>query len=278
MGFQDRARRVAVDALGRATVVGYADSADFPTTPGAWDRVHEDQFDAFVLRLNAVGSDLDYSTFLGTAGGEFAEALVLAPSGAAIVGGYLGGSTQFPTTPGAYDTVYEQQGLVGFITRFTPDGSALEWSTLLCFGGTEVFGLAIDANQDVLVTGRAGNEVVFPTTAGAWVNYVDSTQNTFVCSLSADGSTLQWSSLFGCNGADRPFDVAVIPGGSVVVAGMALNFSTFPVTPGVVQAHAIPNFSAANAFVVRLRPDGSGPVYSTLLGLGFDGATDPCAG
>lgn len=271
-GFQDRGRRVAVDALGRATVAGYADSVDFPTTPGAWDRVKDGPFDAFVLRLNADGSDLEYSSFLGAAGGELAEALVLAPNGSAIVGGYTGGSTQFPTTPGAYDTVYELQGQVGFITRFTPDGSGLEWSTLLGLGGTDVLGLALDANQDVVATGRAGNEVVFPTSPGAWVSYVDATENTFVCRLSADGSTLLWSSLFGGNGADRPFDVAVIPGGGVVVAGTAQNFSTFPTTAGVVQSQAIPSFSTANAFVVRLLPDGSAPVYSTLLGLGFDGA------
>jgi hypothetical protein len=271
-GFQDRGTRVAVDAWGRSTVAGYADSTNFPTTPGAWDRVKEGQFDAFVLRLNADASDLEFSTYLGTGGGDFAEALVLAPNGAAIVGGYTGGSTEFPTTPGAHDTVYEIQHEVGFITRFTPDGSALDWSTLMGLAATKVTGLAIDLDEEVVATGISVSPAVIPTTPGAWVSFVEATENAFACRLSADGSTLRWCSLFGGDGADRPFDVSVLPGGGVVVAGTVQNFATFPTTAGVVQEHAIPSFSAATAFTVRLRPDGSAPVYSTLLGLGFDGA------
>lgn len=274
--FQDRGRCVAVDALGRATVAGYADSADFPTTPMAWDRVKEGGFDAFVLRLNASGSDLEYSTFLGTGNSDHIEAMVLAPNGAAIVGGYTGGSTSFPTTPEAFDTVYEIADDVGFITRFTPDGSSLEWSTLLGWASTYVYGLAIAANEDVIAVGSSVNVVSFPATAGAWIEFPpfppSSTQNVFVARFSANGSTLQWGALFGGTGNDRPYDVSLLPSGDVVVAGTSQMLTSFPTTPGVIQENPIPNPCSATAFVTRLRADGSAPVYSTLLGIGFDGA------
>ena len=57
---------LAVDAAGRATVTGFTHSSDFPTTPGAFDTSYNgDTDDAFVVRLNAAGSALDYATFLG---------------------------------------------------------------------------------------------------------------------------------------------------------------------------------------------------------------------
>jgi Beta-propeller repeat len=62
----DEGRGIAVDGDGRAYVTGETLSADFPTTPGAFDRTFNGGFlDAFVTKLNASGSALAYSTFLG---------------------------------------------------------------------------------------------------------------------------------------------------------------------------------------------------------------------
>ena len=52
------------DGSGRAYVTG-TNSADFPTTSGAFDRTFNGATDAFVTKLNASGSALAYSTFLG---------------------------------------------------------------------------------------------------------------------------------------------------------------------------------------------------------------------
>ena len=62
----DRGEDIAVDGRGRAYVTGLTDSADYPTTPGAFDSTFNGGFrDAFVTKLNASGSALAYSTFLG---------------------------------------------------------------------------------------------------------------------------------------------------------------------------------------------------------------------
>jgi hypothetical protein len=59
---------------GRAYVTGFTNSTNYPTTPGAFDRTFDGDVDAFVTKLNASGSALVYSTFLGGTGSEAARA------------------------------------------------------------------------------------------------------------------------------------------------------------------------------------------------------------
>ena len=77
---------VAVDAAGNATVGGGTRSADFPTTPGAFDTTHnggafEERFDLFVTRLNPAGSGLVYSTFIGGSNSDFSDDFALDAAG-----------------------------------------------------------------------------------------------------------------------------------------------------------------------------------------------------
>ena len=91
---------------GRAYVTGRTTSADFPTTPGAFDtHLQRRLSDAFVTKLNASGSALAYSTFLG--GTEVDEGRGIAVDGRGRA--YVTGSTRsadYPTTPGAFDTTF----------------------------------------------------------------------------------------------------------------------------------------------------------------------------
>jgi hypothetical protein len=110
-------------------VTGSAGSSNFPTTPGAFDTSFNGGSDAFVTKLNADGSALVYSTFLGTPG--FDEGLGIAVDSAGV--GYVTGLTSaasFPTTPGAFDTTLDGEGDT-FVTKFDPAGSALIYSTFL---------------------------------------------------------------------------------------------------------------------------------------------------
>src|SRR5206468_909996 len=85
---------VAVDSAGNAYVAGSTRSADFPTAPGAFDPIHnpgafDTLFDVFVTKLNATGSALVYSTFLGGSNNDFGDALAIDAAGNA----YLSGGT-----------------------------------------------------------------------------------------------------------------------------------------------------------------------------------------
>ena len=100
-----------MDASGNAYVVGGTCSADFPTTLGAFQTksaggtCNGGSVDAFITKLNATGSVLAYSTYLGGSSTDGAESVAVDGAGDAYVTGFTC-SSDFPTTPGAFQTVY----------------------------------------------------------------------------------------------------------------------------------------------------------------------------
>ena len=105
----DVAYSIAVDGTGYAYVTGYTMSSDFPTTSGAFDTTYHGGIagnDVFVTKLNPDGSaPLVYSTFLGGSHDEEARGIAVDGTGSAFVTGETL-STDFPTTPGAFDTTH----------------------------------------------------------------------------------------------------------------------------------------------------------------------------
>ena len=94
---------IALDASGNAYVTGVTASTNFPTTPGAFQTTNGGGSDAFVTKLNPTGSALVYSTYLGGNSNDPGGGIAVDASGNAYVTGYTS-STNFPTTPGAYQT------------------------------------------------------------------------------------------------------------------------------------------------------------------------------
>ncbi len=148
---------IAVDAAGNAYVTGTTKSTNFPTTGGAFDRSLNtpgncprcgiDNTDGFVFKLNAAGSRLTYSTYLG-GGADIDSPRGIAVNGAgnAFVVGETP-SSDFPTTAGAFDRTRSGQ-IDMFVTKLNPAGSALAYSTFL--GGAQV-----DNGQAVAVDSAA---------------------------------------------------------------------------------------------------------------------------
>ncbi|HBY97142.1 MAG TPA: hypothetical protein DEP84_24895, partial [Chloroflexi bacterium] len=94
----DSGQGIAVDGAGAAYITGETGSADFPTTPSAFDPSFNGGWDAFVAKLNAGGTTLHYATFLGGGGGDKGHAIAVDGAGGAYVTGWTT-STDFPTTP-----------------------------------------------------------------------------------------------------------------------------------------------------------------------------------
>ena len=86
-------------------MTGYTDSADFPTTAGAFDTTFNGGADAFVTKLDASGAALGYSTYLGGSGDDYGYGIAVDGAGSAYVTGYTD-SANFPTTAGAFDTTF----------------------------------------------------------------------------------------------------------------------------------------------------------------------------
>jgi hypothetical protein len=113
---EDVGEGIAVDASGNAYVTGVTDSTEFPTTPNAFDTTFNGVQDAFVTKLNPTGSALVYSTYLGGSGNDLGLGIAVDASSNAYVTG-ITGSTNFPTTPGAFDITFNGS-FDAFVSKF----------------------------------------------------------------------------------------------------------------------------------------------------------------
>jgi hypothetical protein len=91
---------IAADDSGRAWVVGFTDSPDFPVTPGSFDEVHGGGRDIFVCALDSSGEELVYSSYIGGMESDYAWDLALGPERRVYCAGYSR-SQDFPVTAGA---------------------------------------------------------------------------------------------------------------------------------------------------------------------------------
>ncbi|MBM3493786.1 MAG: hypothetical protein FJX72_05610 [Armatimonadetes bacterium] len=255
---------IAVDPTGALYVVGYTHSADFPTTAGAYDRtINGSDSDAMVLKLDATGSALIYSTYLGGSKGAIASGVAVDSTGAAYVAG-ITWSTDFPTTAGAFDRTYNGGFQDVFVTKLNADGSSLVYSTYI--GGANddnCYGIAIDASGAAYVAGETSSSD-YPTTAGAYDRtYNGGDRDAFITKLDATGSALVYSTFMGGAGSDGDTDLTLDHTGAVYLVGNTTS-ADYPTTPGAYCT----TFSGGyyDVFVTKLSPDGSAVVFSTFLG------------
>jgi hypothetical protein len=291
---QDYVVAIAVDAAGAVYVTGLTWSQNFPLTPGAYEAVNEASSTnsvstAFVSKLNASGTALDYSTYIGGDAiantqfgqGDYGHAIAVDASGDAYIAGWTY-SSNFPTTTGAYQTVNKaaaNSAATGFVTKLNSSGTALVYSTYV--GGSsydEPLSLALDAGGDVFISGSTQSSD-YPTTSGAFqtVNksYSQGAWNMFVTKLNPTGSGLAYSTYLGGSGElESDIDglyvilgVAVDASGNAYVAGHSRS-TDYPVTASTACQAA--NNAAANGGTnitfTELNPTGTALVYSTYLG------------
>ncbi len=259
----DDATGLAVDASGAAYAIGNTASADFPTTPGAFDGSLTGDSDMFVMKLNAAGNSLTYSTYLGgSVFFEFGNAIALDTSGAVYVTGRTA-SADFPTTPGAFDTSLSDLSFDVFVTKLNVAGSGLVYSTFLGSSTDfeEGFGIAVDGSGAAYVTGNT-NSPDFPTTAGAFDTTSNGGTDAFVTKLNAAGSALTYSTFLGGSASDLGLDIVVDGPGLAYVTGQTSS-ANYPTTPG---AYATSINGDGDAFVTKLNVAGTALAYSTFLG------------
>jgi len=257
--YQNGGISIAVDSSGDAYVTGYTDSPDFPVTSGALQTTYGGgsggfgDGDAFVSKLNSTGTALIYSTYLGGSDGDEVFSIALDSSGDAYVTGYTD-SPDFPTTPGAFQTIYDGGVSDGFVAEVNTVGSALIYSTFLL--GSTPAGIATDNMGSAYVTGIAGPGL--PVTSGA---YQTTCCGAFVTKFNPLGTALVYSTYIGGN--DSGTGIAVDAAGYAYVTG-GTNSTDFPTTPGAFQT--IYGGGSSDAFVFKLNQSGSALVYSTYLG------------
>jgi hypothetical protein len=270
----DEVAGLAVDGSGNCFLTGSTNSPDFPTTAGARNDLSKlnDLYSTakiFVLKVNASGTALIYSSVFGGSGADQATALTVDQSGAVYVAGGTT-SADFPVTSGAYRAASQpsEANRKGFVAKFSTDGSVVQFATYVGGSASEqTSSIALGSDGKIYVTGLTTSPD-FPVTPGAYFAPVSGGANAvFVARFVAGGAALDYSAVFG-GSSNRVARIAVDHSGQAVVVG-STDFR-FPVIAGAPQVYpgtgASLNRQATNAFILKLNGTGSAPVFSTYLG------------
>jgi hypothetical protein len=253
----DFANGIKLDATGNAYVIGATYSSDFPTVNAFQPQHGGGGTDTTLAKINAAGSQLIYSTYLGGSGGDWGAGLTVDPAGDVYLTGY--------TTSGNFPVANAfQPNLSGpgdaFATKMNASGSALVYSTYL--GGSAddgANGNIIDSEGNLYFTGHttSSNFPVVnapqPTNGGG--------EDAFVVKFNATGSALVYSTYLGGSSLEVGSSTGVDSSGNAYVIGSTQS-TNFPVVdPIQPQIGGI-----QDAFVTKLNATGAAMLYSTYLG------------
>jgi hypothetical protein len=283
---QDYGYALVLDSANEVYVTGGTASSDFPVV-NAYQSTYPGAFNAFLTKVSSDGASLLYSTYLGGNGSDVPTSVRIDNLSNVLVAGSTS-STNFPVANAYQSTASPNQGGLygnyGFLTKFTPDGSALVYSTYLggssnvpdnCSGTpcwTEpvsgVNGMVLDSAGNAYLAGTT-NTYDFPVTSGAYLTTDSTPQNSsvgFVSKISSSGN-LQYSTYFyESSGFTNINAIAVDATGSAYVTGLTYSNGTFPITSTSICDPGVYGVACSYAFVTKFDATASTLAYSTFLG------------
>ncbi len=267
----DEGYGITVDNSGSAYVTGHTRSADFCTLFGdvpGYDKTHNGDSDAFLLKVKPDGSGLDYCTFLGGDDWDIGRTITLDTNNNAIVSGATW-STDFPITNDAIQSTNAGQRDI-FIARLDASGTELSYASY--WGGTgqeETRGMALGTNGNLALTGWS-NSADLPTNPDSFAPDYGGEFDGFLLQLTPDLDEIDFATYLGGSGEDRATAVVLDNHNTVTVSGYTLS-SDFPISPSAYQTNLAGDW---DSFVLRLGADaraehgrsGRSLIYSTYLG------------
>ncbi len=253
---------LTVDESGNAFVTGSTESMDFPSINAVYPNKTGDS-DAFILKLNSVGDQIIFSTYLGGGAWDCGYGIAVDRYGNAYVTGattsfYNAGIYNFPEINPIYT------GLSGsvftFIFKLSADGTQAIYSTGL--GGSEHdygFGIAVDESENVYVTGLTWSSD-FPTENAIYPDSLGS-PDAFIFKLNGDGDDVVYSTYLSGSMHDVGWGIATDSLGNAYVTGYT-GSSDFPTVNAIYPYRR----GDDDAFIFKLNADGSQVFFSTFIG------------
>ena len=277
----DRVNGIDVDEQGRAYVIGSTNSTTLPVV-AAFQRFRAsgqcaDHFatcyDAMVGRLSASGASFEYLTYLGGGAPEEGYGIAAGADGSAYAVGTTP-SSNFPLQAAIDATLQPSSfcpgGLTspsacsdGFVTRLSPDGTTLIFSTFLGgIGPEDALDVAVDAFGNAYVGGTTTSPD-FPV-HDAYQLAFGGDYDGFVTMLTADGRAIGYSTFLGGRGRDFVQGVILDAALNLIATGGAAGFATLP--PAARASGA-----GLEAFVLSLMPPWPTPRVVIDAGTGVPG-------
>jgi len=282
--------QVTQDVYGDIFLVGYSLSTNFPVRGPVFQKTfHGGSItgDAVVVEVESAGFYLEWSSYLGGSGDDQAFSLAVDTPGNVYVSGHTT-STDFPVTAGAYQTTCPVDSSGGcstsFVTKVNPTGTALVYSTYLGGSnglGESAYGIALDANDDVYLSGITGSPN-YPTTSGAYQTQCgtdglcNGTFDGFVTQLNPTGTAVLASTFLGGSDYDYTAGIVVKPA-AIYVSGSTVS-PDFPVTASAAQhtygggssGCVVSTGTCGDVTITKLNTALTALQYSTYLGGSLD--------
>ncbi|MBK6315437.1 MAG: SBBP repeat-containing protein [Blastocatellia bacterium] len=263
----DRIEDAKIDSNGSLFIVGSTLSTNFPVIGGLGG--NESGMDAFITKIGAGGLDFTFSTYLGGASTDFANAVALANGKIYIAGGTASNSFPFVNS---YDD--NPNGLDAFLTVLNSTGSTVLYSTVIGGGNNDIGNaVAVDVNGNAYLAGETletGLFGQFPTKSPSSLdpfqkNFADGRSDAFVCKFDPDESgntSLVYSTLLGGSEGEGVEDIVVDANERAYVCGYTES-ADFPRQSAMQNTYG---GGTNDAFVTKFNADGTTVFYSTFLG------------
>lgn len=263
---RDLTEGIAVDSAGNAFVTGVSVSMDFPVSNAFQGSAHEYYFEGFVTKLNADGSDVIFSTYLGGSYQDDGKSIAVDSAGNAYVTGFTT-SPDFPTSTDAFQRTgggtcsYDggDSCSEAYVTKLSPGGSLI-YSTYI--GGSDSdFGraVAVDSAGNAYVTGTTESSN-FPVLGALQSSFGGGSRDVFLTKINATGTAILYSTYLGGTEWEFGDGVAVDNVGGAYLSGVTIS-NNFPTTPG-----AYSSTGQRYGFITKINTTATGSsslVYST---------------
>ena len=276
-GSDDEGRGIAVDPGGVAYVTGTTVSDSFPQLNTIYQNSRHGGVDAFLTSVNANGTNLNYSTFLGGGLSDFGYAVALDSSNAVYVAGKTA-STDFPTTGTSYQKNYAGGDNDIFVAKFLPGKADVVYVTYIGSGGSdEAFALAVDSTGAAYITGDTDSDR-YPVTSDATQFRRNGNREAVFTKLNPQGNALIFSTFLGGSNNDIGYGIALDPAGNAFLTGLTSS-TDFPVTQGAFQTQS-GGGGNADAFFIKYQfatTTGAPTVSSSGIVNGANFAAGPVA-
>jgi fibronectin type 3 domain-containing protein len=176
---------------GGVYLVGHTSSSDFPVTDGSYCTTYKGEQEAFVLKVDNQGKNLEFSTFIGGSDDDYAYGMAFDSSDNLCVAGYTK-STDFPVTAGSFDTIMDGQR-DAFVLKFNAEMTGLDFSTLIGGSGNDTcIGIKMRSDDSFILAGSTEGD--FPTTPAAYSDsFID--DGYYILRMSSTGTGLIYSTL-----------------------------------------------------------------------------------